>query len=313
MHREKKSPRKLVLAIAILDVGLIAVLSILAFLLIKQESGPKTVETKRIAKENSSEAFEGERDWLSETETAGKEMEAAESASAKNPSSAIWPEMELPVGEQPAGEGMTREQPDMKQPLEYVGAASPVELKSASDFVTANGPDGIYSFMYPANYFYTGNYDASQRKYFLATADGSITAEIYEMPAPVQGNPYESANEMYGVLKNEFLEEESCPYVHQSDGVADDGYSRLIIGGPLSGNPSRAAYYCIAFNDTTAYVLKTGYAPVNHSGIGLDYTQTGYLMDCLYRGWSVSGSTYMLRSYEQYLVDDMGDKKPGES
>lgn len=307
MQDKKKKYRKMVAALGILDVVLIAVLAVLGFLLLRQdqklsekrEAGHRTKKTVLLTETTEAvETSAAEGDWLMEQKAA--EMESVGTGPAATVSA--------PVETQPE-----ETQPNEEQSLDRVGAASPKELKSAADFVTVTGPNGAYSFMYPADYFYTGTYLAAQQKYFLATADESVTVEVYEMPAPVQGNPYESANAMYGILKEEFLEEEACPYLHKSSGVADDGYSRLIIGGPLAGNTSRAAYYCIAFNNTTAYALKASYVPVNHEGIGLDYTQTGYLVDCIYRGWSVSGSTYMLRSYEQYMADDMGDKKPGES
>lgn len=307
MQGKKKKSRKIAIVLGVLDVVLLAVLAVLGYLLLRQnqklseirEAGHRTKKAGLLTETTeAAETSAAERDWLMESQRG--EMESA-GAGAAVPSSAV-------AETQPE-----ETRPKEEQSLERVGAISPKELKSAADFVTAAGPDGAYSFMYPADYFYTGTYSAAQKKYFLATADEGVTVEVYEMPAPVQGNPYESANAMHGILKGEFLEDKACPYLHQSSGVADDGYSRLIIGGPLAGNTSRAAYYCIAFNDTTAYALKVSYVPVNHEGIGLDYTQTGYLVDCIYRGWSVSGSTYMLRSYEQYLADDMGDKKPGES
>lgn len=315
MHREKKKYRNLAIGMGILDVLLITVLAVLVFQLLTRDKNSGDIEAD-YAVEKTAELASKENIWPEGM----KGKETGEATGEAAPSEAVIPvlpeaETAEPVPpETEALDSMPLEtQPAGVQPLEYVGAMSPAELKTAADFVAAASPDGAYSFMYPTDYFYTGNYDEGQRRYFLATAGESVTVEIYEMPAPVQGNPYESANAMYGVLKSDFLEGEACPYLHQSSGVADDGYSRLIIGGPLAGDASRAAYYCIAFNNTTAYVLKAGYTPVNQSGIGLDYTQTGYLMDCMYRGWSLSGSTYMLRSYEQYLVDDMGDKKPGES
>ncbi len=87
----------------------------------------------------------------------------------------------------------------------------------------------------------------------------------------------------------------------------------MIIGGPLAGDPSQAKYCCVASNDTTTYMLQVVYPTEDYIGIGVDFTQTGYLLDCLYRGWSLSGSTYAIRTYDQYLADDMGSKKPGES
>lgn len=205
------------------------------------------------------------------------------------------------------------DEPGGQQELERASGNLPRELYSGDDFITASRPDGAYSIMYPVDYFAVGSYSESDQSYYFATSDNGVIVTFYETAAPVPGDPYESAGATYEALKGEFLEEKECPYVHQSSGVADDGYSRLIIGGPLAVDVSKAVYYCTASDGTFTYVMKIEYASINHKGVGVEYTQTGYLLDCLYRGWSLSGSTYMLRSYEQYLTDDMGAKKPGES
>lgn len=215
--------------------------------------------------------------------------------------------------ETPTESVRVEDEPEEQQGLERAFGNLPRELYSGDDFITAFRPDGVYSLMYPADYFSVGNYNESDQSYYFATSDGGVIVKFYETAAPVPGDPYESAGATYEALKGEFLEEAECPYVHQSSGVADDGYSRMVIGGPLAGDASRAAYYCTASDGMSTYVMKMEYDSVNHKGVGVEYTQTGYLLDCLYRGWSLSGSTYMLRNYEQYLADDMGMKKPGES
>ncbi len=204
-------------------------------------------------------------------------------------------------------------EPEKLQELEGALAGSPRDLYSEDDFIMAARPDGTYSFMYPEDYFYKAVYDEEGQGYELATSDGSVTLSFTEMDSPVQGDPYRCSNEICEALKGDFLEGEKCPYVHESKGVADDGYSRMIIGGPLAGDPSQAKYCCVASNDTTTYMLQVVYPTEDYIGIGVDFTQTGYLLDCLYRGWSLSGSTYAIRTYDQYLADDMGSKKPGES
>lgn len=204
-------------------------------------------------------------------------------------------------------------EPEKLQELEGALAVSPRDLYSEDDFIMAARPDGTYSFMYPEDYFYKAVYDEEGQGYELATSDGSVTLSFTEMDSPVQGDPYTCSNEICGALKEMFLEGEECPYVHESKGVADDGYSRMIIGGPLASDPSQATYCCVASNDTTTYMMQVVYPTEDHIGIGVDFTQTGYLLDCLYRGWSLSGSTYAIRTYDQYLADDMGSKKPGES
>ncbi len=213
----------------------------------------------------------------------------------------------------PVAESIPEETEQEVLQLEGGLADSLRDLYSEADFIMASRPDGAYSFVYPEDYFYKAAYDEQKKNYEFVTLDGSIAVYFTEMDSPVQGDPYTCSNEIYEALKGEFLEGAECPYVHESKGVADDGYSRTIIGGPFARDPSLAAYYCVASNDTSTYMMQVVYPTVDHNGIGVDFTQTGYLVDCMYRGWSLSGSTYAIRTYEQYLADDMGSKKPGES
>lgn len=312
--KEKKGTKVPVVVLSVFAVLLAAAVVVLGFLWLRGRQKPSGGDSVRAETESTDTLDETELSVESQTESAAPEStQAAETKEEEATKKQTEPEKtaEGQTGPETSPAGGT--EPGGLKELPHVGAAAPRSLNSGADFAVAARPDGGYSFLYPTDYFHTGSYDEQNQRYLLATADGSVTVEIYETEAPVQGNPYESARKMYETFKGEFLEEAACPYVHQSDGVADDGYSRMIIGGPLADNPSRAAYCCTASDNTTTYIMKISYGAVDHQGIGADHTQTGYLLDCMYRGWSLSGSTYALRSYEQYMDDDMGSKKPGES
>ncbi len=64
-------------------------------------------------------------------------------------------------------------------------------------------------------------------------------------------------------------------------GSYDESNQRYLF---VAAAPSRATYYCTASDNTTTYILKVSYGAVDHQETGVDHTQTGYLLDCLYRG-----------------------------
>lgn len=251
----------------------------------------------------------------SSAETQMEEPAETKTPETKEPETGAFEGTEAPVTEtvppetEPAMDAQTGQLPG-------VGAASPSAPTSAEDFIRVSSPDGAYSFMYPANYFQIGEYDEEDGSYFLMTGgDGEVTVRLYKIDAPVPGDPYASAERMYENYKGDFLEGAECPYVHRSSGVADDGYSRMIISGPYAEmtNGLWAGYCCTASNGNSTYIMYVSYPAKDRNGTGVEKTPTGYVLDCLYRGWSLGGSTYEIRSYAQYMADEMGSKKPGES
>lgn len=305
---KKNKPSGLIVAMIFFVAALAVTAVVLGFRILGESDGTeKSTRTEKpdppgeILAEGRESSEEAPEETITEPQAESSPVAAETAKESEKPSE--------PVTE-PTPEETEQE---VLQELEGGLADSPRDLYSEADFIMASRPDGAYSFVYPEDYFYKAVYDEQKKNYEFATLDGSVAVYFTEMDSPVQGDPYTCSNEIYKALKGEFLEGAECPYVHESKGVADDGYSRMMIGGPFARDPSLAAYYCVASNDTSIYMMQVVYPTADHNGIGVDFTQTGYLVDCLYRGWSLSGSTYAIRTYDQYMADDMGSKKPGES
>lgn len=181
--------------------------------------------------------------------------------------------------------------------------------QSAADFTEVISPDGFYSFCYPRNFFKEGYYDPETKQYVLNASDGYTSLILMEMEAPIKNAPKECADSLLEQYRPNFVEGAKTPYIHQSAGVDETGCSRAIIGGILISDPTQGTYMDIVCNSEKVYILSYRYLVYDEIGVGADGTPTGYVMDCVYRGWSIGGSTYQLRTYSQYLANDMGSKR----
>ncbi|MCI8550338.1 MAG: zinc ribbon domain-containing protein [Lachnospiraceae bacterium] len=299
---EKKKSVVPVVLLSIFCVLLAGAVAVMGYKLLKKKEPASGIE---IAEESSE--TEGED---SSRETRAEEQKESSKETEPAPKETFSPkETHAPV--QPSAPPETQ-----GFELPYIGASVPAVVSSGSDFVSQASPDGTHTFMYPMDYFYTSEYidqETSGYTLTMSTADGFTAVKFTKMAAPYQGDAYTNGVSLYKEVYNECLREPTCPYEHMGESADEEGYVHMIIGGPLERDPSRGIYCCIAASDTAVYKMEVFYDVEDYDGIGVDYTRTGYLVDCLYRGWSLSGSTYALRTFDQYMNDDMGDKKPGES
>lgn len=193
--------------------------------------------------------------------------------------------------------------------MDYVGSDTMDYPTAPDSFTEVKSPDGTYTFKYPKNFFKTGYYNSDTKSYEFQASDGQTSLTIMQQDAFIKNDPKTCANSLLEQYKPLFLVTDTSPYIHASKEVAESGYSRSVIGGAMSKNPALGKYIVTATNSQTTYTMILNYNAVDNNGAGIDYTPTGYLVDCIYRGWSISGSTYKLRTYKQYLNDEMGSKK----
>lgn len=180
----------------------------------------------------------------------------------------------------------------------------------ASGFAEVSSPDGVYTLKYPKNFFQTGYYDKKEKKFEFKAADGITELSITEGEAPIKNDPVGCANWLLEQYRSYFLIAKETPYIFKSKKVAESGYSRSVIAGPLVENSNIGKYMVSACTNEKLYTLIYTYQSDAADKVGFDYTPKGYIVDCVYRGWSISGSTYELRTYKQYMADEMGTKKP---
>ena len=81
--------------------------------------------------------------------------------------------------------------------------------------------------------------------------------------------------------------------------------ARALIGG-RDINTGLQMYVIAANNGVNNYILEYRYPDPD---INYAYDDSDYIVDCIYRYCSFGGGTYKPRNYQQFLKDDMGEKK----
>ena len=193
--------------------------------------------------------------------------------------------------------------------LDLPGVGSSVKNypKEPSDFLEYSDSNGMYSFVYPRDFFQTCTYSSADNKYEFITADGRQTYRLYDEPAAVANNPGASARRKLEEAKSQFDLSSPQMYTFTSKEISDTGYFRTIITGPDRYEEMLGHYYIFSCTSDRTYILSYDY--YYEKGDAEEYSLNGYLTDCLYRGWSISGSSYRLRNYDLFKKDDMGTKK----
>lgn len=89
--------------------------------------------------------------------------------------------------------------------------------------------------------------------------------------------------------------------------VGDDGYAKTVLAGMWDESSNIKAYYVITSDGNNTKILEFKYEPDDNAEE--DYSDQDYMIDCLYRGTSFTGSTYQMRTYNQFMNDNLGKKK----
>lgn len=80
------------------------------------------------------------------------------------------------------------------------------------------------------------------------------------------------------------------------------GMAHAILAGYTDSERDNGKYIVMASNGTTNYMMICTY-PVEDKNTENPKGKPDYVLDCLYRGLSYSGSTKSIRSYEDFLKD----------
>ena len=87
--------------------------------------------------------------------------------------------------------------------------------------------------------------------------------------------------------------------------VDDDGWAHSVAGGIYRDDTSKGCYMLTVSNGKKIYTMDVEYTSTYFDY----YNPQNYMIDCMYRGFAHSGTSYQIRSYEQFLADDMGTKR----
>ena len=180
----------------------------------------------------------------------------------------------------------------------YSNTQDYLNYSSQSDFATFYA-DG-YSFGYPKNFF---NYAEETDYGYRLTADngGSLTVAVYPRHSSMQVK--DQLESLYREKFDELYYTETV--LHKYD--SDENYGRFIVSGFLDLDKSAGVYtlYNVYEDKIETYSL------VNtiHGYEKEELNHANYILDTVYRTVSFSKSSYLPRSYNQFINEDMGQKK----
>lgn len=182
--------------------------------------------------------------------------------------------------------------------VDYRNTQDYLNYSSQSDFATfyANG----YSFGYPKNFF---NYAEETDNGYRLTADngGSLTVAVYPRNSSMQVR--DQVESLYREKFEELYYTETV--LHKYD--SDENYGRFIVSGFLDSDKSAGVYtlYNVYEDKIECYSLVN----VIHGYEREELNHANYILDTVYRTVSFSKSSYLPRSYNQFINEDMGEKK----
>ena len=182
--------------------------------------------------------------------------------------------------------------------IDYSNTQDYLNYSSQNDFATFYA-DG-YSFGYPKNFF---NYAEETDYGYRLTADngGSLTVAVYPRHSSMQVK--DQLESLYREKFDELYYTETV--LHKYD--SDENYGRFIVSGFLDSDRSAGVYtlYNIYEDKIECYSL------VNtiHGYEKEELNHANYILDTVYRTVSFSKSSYLPRSYNQFINEDMGQKK----
>lgn len=182
--------------------------------------------------------------------------------------------------------------------IDYSNTQNYLNYSSQSDFATFYA-DG-YSFGYPKNFF---NYAEETDYGYRLTADngGSLTVAVYPRHSSMQVK--DQLESLYREKFDELYYTETV--LHKYD--SDENYGRFIVSGFLDSDRSAGVYtlYNIYEDKIECYSL------VNtiHGYEREELNHANYILDTVYRTVSFSKSSYLPRSYNQFINEDIGQKK----
>ena len=182
--------------------------------------------------------------------------------------------------------------------VDYSNTQDYLNYSSQSDFATFYS-DG-YSFGYPKNFF---NYAEKTDNGYRLTADngGSLTVAVYPRNSSMQVR--DQVESLYREKFEELYYTETV--LHKYD--SDENYGRFIVSGFLDSDKSAGVYtlYNVYEDKIETYSLVN----IIHGYEKEELNHANYILDTVYRTVSFSKSSYLPRSYNQFITEDMGQKK----
>lgn len=180
---------------------------------------------------------------------------------------------------------------------------------SPSDYYEVTSTDGSFSFAYPKYLFNYSNIkeDDGSVYYNFGYNNGiddedEISMSVYS--ADNDGDALENVKDLYEFYSGGNLE---TYFTKEPERVDGSGMARALMGVKNINNVENQCGYIILVNDGEKdYIMEFYYQDDDPD---YEYDDIDYVVDCIYRYCSFSGSTYEPRTLDLFLNDDMGTKK----
>ncbi len=159
-----------------------------------------------------------------------------------------------------------------------------------------------FSFGYPRDFF--ERVEQEGNNYTFYTSNNTATLMVREEAAlysdPIQ-NVRAYFNDMFGRVDSN----SQVTGVHLVSEELKGGWAHALVGGDYNDSYD-SVYYIVVSNGSSVYSVRFDYETFEP---GVYYNPQNYMIDCIYRLCEHSGTSYLIRNYNQFLKDDMGTKR----
>lgn len=162
--------------------------------------------------------------------------------------------------------------------------------------------EGEFSFGYPKNFF--NKVEKEGDNYTFTSEGGKATLIVKHEKG--SGDKVSDVQNAYKFLEGKIdMEDEKNAQKRVAD-KEKNGWTRCIYTGLYIDDPNQSVYFIGVSNGEDVYTVDFEYSDPDVDDF---YTPQNYMIDCLYRLCDHSGADYEARTYQQFLVDDLGTKK----
>lgn len=168
-----------------------------------------------------------------------------------------------------------------------------------SDYIRVDWKDN-FGFSYPRDFFRTVEIDDDN--YIFKTKNGTVTMHMKHEKG--SGDKEKDIKNSYQFLKGKLDEKDDETFLSRIADKETDGWLRCCYSGLYLDDSNKSVYFIAVSNGKDIYTMDFEYYEPDESL----YTPQNYMIDCLYRLFDYSGTEYAVRTYNQFLADDMGSK-----
>lgn len=162
--------------------------------------------------------------------------------------------------------------------------------------------DGEFSFRYPEGFF--NHVEKDGEDYVFTSEDGKATLIVRQKKG--SGDAILDVQTAYSFLDGKLDTDNQETGIKLVSERIKEGWAHCIYSGTYFDDANKAAYFIGVSNGRNVYTMDFEYYEPDTYNY---YTPQNYMIDCLYRYCEHSGTSYRVRTYEQFLSDDMGEKK----